>query len=477
MIKFAEKMAVKSKILSFLTKNFDDPETGKRSPVSIAAWAAFCLMLYAYFLSFSMIAIFEPLYWDESQWVWVSQRYFGYLIKGDLKNPDWDQTFSYFGRDNPKIAQYLIAVPLCLSGELKTTFSAMEWDWEKGLDWNIRHGHSPPFRTLFYSRLLMPFLGAGCGLLFLFILSRVINWFSSLIGALFLGVHQLTVEYSSRAMQDLPAFFFCLLFLALVMSFNLRQALDKSPLKALLFALLSGVCLGLAIGTKLINLPLVGVWGLYLLWVTMFEYSPDFKLKIKGLGKLTLLGAASLLAAVLVFWASNPYLYSRSPLAAFEKSKVLFQLGAKVRKDRLNYPQYAINSNSEKLKILDQALVLEGFSPKKFGLSRKINFRAELYKYQGSEFAVAFIGAAALVIILIAGFLQRSPKLDLMVFLTLAMILIFSANFFWITLNWNRFFLPFLVPGGVLAAFAAELFIRPVLLLINGRSNLQLRKG
>ena len=131
-------MKMGSKIGAVLFKKLEGPEKGKKSALVITVWVILAVTLYGFFLCFYLSKLFRPVSMDESQWIWVSQKYFGYLLKGDLTNPDWNESYMTFGKYNPKIAQYLIGASLYLSGELKTEFSAMKWDWERKVKWNVR---------------------------------------------------------------------------------------------------------------------------------------------------------------------------------------------------------------------------------------------------------------------------------------------------------------------------------------------------
>lgn len=417
----------------------------KNHPAVIVGWIFLVLGLYAYFLSLGLQEIHKPLYYDESQWIFVSQKYFSHILKRDFKNPDWKESFSTFGKNNPKIAQYLMGLTLYLSGELATSFNAMYWDWEHDLEWNDAAGNAPPLRTLFYARIVMPFLGAGCGLLFFFMLTRVLHWLPSFLAACFLGSNRLLVIYSARAMQDTPAIFFCLVFLAVIFSLPFREAMDKSLLKLLAYSALAGISLGLAVGTKLNNLALVGIFGLFICWITLFVSPARAGFRLKRFWRLFCSSAIGFLLCAGVMVASNPYLYAKQPRHFFKRAKSLYELN-RIVKDYAqgDFSQDAFYSYSDKVRCLFY-YIFKQYYPHKAGMWAAVLGLGLVYMFY------RFWHSAREGI---------NRETDLLFLSLLVVLVIFLANFFWIPLCWDRFFLPFLIPLGLLVGFFWHLAMR-----------------
>ena len=453
------KMSLNPKVYALLFRKFERADGSPSRPV-IAVWIVLCFTLYTYFLSLGLNKISDSLFYDESQWIWVSDKYFGYVLKGDFRNPDWFKSYNTFGKYNPKIAQYLIGIPLALSGELNTQFNPMEWRWDKDINWNDLAGCAPPFRTLFYGRIIMPFLYSGCALLFLFITSRFLHWLPSLVATFFLGTNPLLLKYSGRALQEAPTLFFSLAFLAVLFSINWRKTLTKSRAGALGCALVSGFFLGLAVGTKMNNLVLVGVFGLNLAWLTMVEMSPKLRFRARGFLRLVWMSAAGLLMSLVVMVGSNPFLYAKNPLESLKRAKVLLELGSKVKgyKNESYDAQFAISSQSSKLQLVYSHILQKSFLHGVIG--------------------VLILAAATVVMLFSFGrALTRhtDKEADRLFLVNIATFSIFWINFLWIPMNWDRFFLPLLVPVGVLVGFAAEVTLILAVKIIERKPSLELR--
>jgi len=433
-------MAKKPNLWRLLTGNQGHSGEKARSYLEISVWILFCAALGVYFLSVSLNKLFYDFATDESQWIWVSQRYFKELVKLDFKNSDWNQSFHTFGLNSPKIAQYVIGTGLFIGGELDTKFDAMSWDWQKGRDWNWRKDYTPPYRTLVYGRLLMPLVGVGCLLVFLFVITRILSRFSSAIAALVLACSPLLIDYSARAVLDAPAFFFSLLFIAALVAFKWRQAFQTSLSKIIQYSLIAGLCLGLAIGAKLNNLPLIGIWLACLAWVSVIDFEPRFRLKSRMLGRYLLAGFAGLIMALAVFIGSNPYLYSRSVPEFVDKTKKMLELGETLQAYRKSAPAQAIWTSKRKLKSI-----------RKFVLKNNL-IRKKAVLYFLLPWGIFFIGYQ-----IVQNFRQRGLlKLDRLVFIAAAALVIFAANFIWVPLMWSRYFMPFLIPFSVISGFAVE---------------------
>jgi len=436
---------------NFLLKKVEKAP-GQFGPVPVL-FAALVLVLYAYFLSLNLSELGKVLFYDESQWIWVSQKYFGDVIRGDFRNPHWQENYARFGNSNPKIAQYLIGISLYLSGELNTKFPAMKWNWNKDRYWNIWKGHSPPWRTLFYGRIPMPFLGAFCGVLFFYLTTRIMSWPSALVATLFFGSSEVLTTYSARAMQDVPALFFNLLFLAVLFSIPWRKVLPKFWTRTFLYAAVSGFFLGLAVSTKLNNLVLIGVFGLYLFWVTVVEMEPKLRISLRKINRFLICSIVGMLVCGMVFVGSNPYLYSTSPLKTFQKSKILFQLGAEVRKSReeeMN-KKYAIYSSREKFKQINRKILKGAISGK-----------------PALNWAIILAGLIFLLFRLRSALKKGSAsETDHLVLALLAGAIIFIGNFCWIPFNWGRHFLPFLTPLAIAIGFSVEIILYFFTILYN----------
>ncbi len=207
----------------------------------------------------------------------------------------------------------------------------------------------------------MPFLGAGCIILFLFIIARGVSLIPSMLATLFFCLnpffYPMIILFRTCDARYSSSIFF-LAFIALIVSVNLREILDKSSLKSILCISLLGICLGLSIGTKLNNLPLLIIWLAYLGWITMVDFNPQFRIKKRGILKLIPFGLLSLAVSFAIFILSNPYLYEKSISILFQKIETLLDLQKIVANYRFIYPTSALWSIKDKILTLHSINVL-----------------------------------------------------------------------------------------------------------------------
>jgi hypothetical protein len=416
-------------------------------------WLLIAITFYFFFLSMALNKIFENIHEDEAQWIWVSQRNFTLLLKSDFANKSWSESYSTFGCNNPKIAQYLIGASLYVGGELNAT----NWDWSKPYIWNNERGNIPNFRTLFYGRLLMPFWGAGCIILFLFIIARGVSLIPSVLATLFFCLnpffYPMIILFSARAMQDIPALFFFLLSIALIVSVNLREILDKSSLKSILCVSLLGICLGLSIGTKLNNLPLLIIWLAYLGWITMVDFNPQFRIKKRGILKLIPFGLLSLAVSFAIFILSNPYLYEKSISILFQKIETLLDLQKIVANYKFIYPTSALWSIKDKILTLHSINVLTFV---KFGDTPTGYLKWFVYIFE----LLLVVGVFFIIYRLYENCKAKQIfKLDCLMLIASTVIIVIIANLSWIPLSWDRLLIPFLAPIAIVVGFTIESII------------------
>jgi hypothetical protein len=402
--------------------------------VEIAVWTVLSIAVYGFFLSLSLPRITEPADWDEPQWILVSQIYFYLAYHGDFSNQLWNYNFGTYGRNNPKIAQYFIGAPIFFSGNVDLGFKTAKWDWYKSFAENERAGLTPRFLTLFYGRLLIPFLGAACALLFFLLMARSMHWIPALAAAIFLGSHPLFVSYSAKALQDVPTLFFCMLFLSVMSLLDWRKAMAGSWLKALTYSVIAGFLLGLAIGTKMNNLALLMVFAIFLGWLCLDLAEGRPRLLVRQSAKALFLGALALLVCAKTAIQSNPYLYADSLQATMEKSRALFELSSIVR----SYPAIALKSYASKIKAINRNLCPKRSLAPLAGAVMVFGFVCFLCRFR-KALKQNQVGEA-----------------DRLTWLGLAGLIIFAANFFWLPFDWARFFIPFLLPAAILIGFAAE---------------------
>ena len=399
--------------------------------------------------------MFQPIALDEPQFIWLSQHFTRLALHGDFKNNMWSLPYNNWGRINPKVSLYFMAVPLMLSHEIYTDFPAMQWDPDKDVDGNDRLGTTPPFRTLFYGRLANPFLVAASICLCLFLLSRCFSPAPSLLAALFLGFSPLWYKLAVIARLDIPAFFLSVGFLAWVSAIDWRKLASKSRVGEALALIFSGCILGLCIGAKINTLPLIGVWAAYLFWMICLDFQAGKMHRIKNLSRFVYAVVLSLGVGWVVFVASNPFLYSLNPMVTLKHAHILLMNSNCVYSSREVFPQDALYTNWERIKSVP---VLMFESP---GWDRGLLSKCEALIY------FLFIAGGVLLLYRFVKGLEvqtRSEysslsRIDMTVLMLLGAALIYLPSQFWIPLKWLRYYLPFLIPFAILFGAGCELVL------------------
>jgi hypothetical protein len=447
-----------SSALTFLRNTEIARDKGSYPFVYYFTWSLTYLIFFLYLLSNSFNFIFDPLITDEPQRVWLSQLYFNLILQRDFKNPEWQESYNGFGTNNPKISQYIMGISLLAAGELNTRFDGDKYDWDQGMDWNIRHGRTPPWRTLFYARLPMAFLEAACGILLLFIVSRALSPVPSLLAALFFGGHPQMAYFGGRAMQDIPALFFALLFLSVLIKFCTRDILQKSFIKGLPAMLAAGIILGVALQTKLNNMVLVPILALYLAWISMFQAKPKFRIDIFGAlnAKNILLGALCLFTAWEAFIQTNPYISSGSILGSLAKARDLVEVNTMLGAYMKIFPGQILNGPADKVAAINHLLFMSY-------LYIRIPELAGFFHWGRMNifYLMAFLGILFFCFAWHRGFQSGdAAKLDPIMLMGMTAAVIFAGNFYWVPLRWTRYFLPFLVPISILLGFGFEFIVQ-----------------
>jgi len=265
--------------------------------------------------------------------------------------------------------------------------------------------------------------------------------------------YPMIILFSARAMQDIPALFFFLLSIALIVSVNLREILDKSSLKSILCISLLGICLGLSIGTKLNNLPLLIIWLAYLGWITMVDFNPQFRIKKRGILKLIPFGLLSLAVSFAIFILSNPYLYEKSISILFQKIETILDLQKIVANYKFIYPTSALWSIKDKILTLHSINVLTFV---KFGDTPTGYLKWFVYIFE----LLLVVGVFFIIYKLYENFKAKQIfKLDCLMLIASTVIIVIIANLSWIPLSWDRLLIPFLAPIAIVVGFTIESII------------------
>lgn len=262
---------------------------------------------------------------DEGVWTAVGKRYFQkFFIERDYSYETWNSyRFGDFGTGSPVVGKYIIGAALFLKGvvDIETVFPGYEFS-DSG-NWDDIKEQRPPENALEAARLPIQWMGIFSTLL-VFLLTRELSnsWLIGLSAGMLFALHPLTLEYSQRAMMDIPLLFFSLMTLLLASLF-LARIMGNRRLQLLAYAVGIGLSFGMAISIKVsavVTLLIAASWGVIaLIWIYRISFSPARNylsrlfsafLQDSDLLRITLSGALlSLLTVALVFISLNPFLY------------------------------------------------------------------------------------------------------------------------------------------------------------------------
>ena len=174
----------------------------------------------------------EHLLHDETGVFDVSRIYFKTLfIEKDIYSSVWDESYNNYGINNPKIAKYIIGF----------------FDY-------LTNSRIIPQQKVMPLRFLLSFLSAGCVLFFYVLALKIYSPKIAYISVFLLLINPIfkSIQYTLNGL--IPMFFFSLI--SLILFYDLYAKFQKKiiPLGKII---LSGIFVGLAIGSKLYALSLV----------------------------------------------------------------------------------------------------------------------------------------------------------------------------------------------------------------------------
>jgi hypothetical protein len=280
-----------------------------------------CLPVVLLFLAF---AIFlhgahstQNYHVDEGNWISVGNISFEhFFVERDFRHSDWKKNFNTWGAFQPQIGKYIIGGFLHARGFGDATHYF--FDFAHPLDWNREQGNVPGWEIVRAGRFPVAALGAGLCVLLFMLAWRVGG--ALLCGAIafFLALgNPLIASLSKVCLIDVPAQFFLVLTVVAVLGFLRATGGEKrrGVVQTILWALAIGLSAGCAIGVKLNNLllfPFIILLFAYVManraGVSVDEREEPRERRKRQRILLIVLGAV-ILITLLVFYASNPFLY------------------------------------------------------------------------------------------------------------------------------------------------------------------------
>jgi hypothetical protein len=264
---------------------------------------------------------------DESLFIPVGNKIFElYWVKWDFNNPAWQNDFYTFGAINPPVGKYLMGAGSYLAGYRDLPIHP-GYDFDRDAAWNAKLGLVPPVGAVWASRLPMALMGLlCCVLLYLFVGMFYGPWAGlAAMWSMFAG--GLLLSASRHAMLDAPALAFSLAAMcALVRTVRAIRASRRGA--AYRWSALLGAACGVAVGTKLNALLIIGVVGICL----AAEWAGAWK--DRALRRMiALCGILSGVSSIILFYLLNPFLWQR-PIWGLKHLLSLNQVQASINLDR-----------------------------------------------------------------------------------------------------------------------------------------------
>lgn len=270
---------------------------------------------------------------DETLWLAVSNKLFQlYFIENDFFASTWHDEFSTFGSRQPQIGKYLIGLGTTMAGYSGEPYNPYYYNWQHDLAWNMSNGGVPPADIVASGRLPIAITGLLSCLIFYWLVTLVTNRWTAVIATLSLVQAGLLTASSRRAMIDTPALAFGLLTLVGLV-YLLRALRHHQRRQAIVVAILTGLACGLAVGTKLNTLLILGLCGGVLLFRTFLNLRKEFRQAVLSFLCLTVVYSGTAFIA----YISNPFLY-RSTLAGMVHLLEMGQLVATIPFGQLTTP-------------------------------------------------------------------------------------------------------------------------------------------
>lgn len=300
--------------------------------------------LHVWLIPLALLAVLSPLFLlnlddrhnftgDETLWLAVSNKLFRlYVIEHNFSDPAWSDDFSTFGSRQPQIGKYVIGLGTYAANYSGEPYTSYYYDWRHDLAWNLANGGVPPADVVASGRFPVAVLGLLACLVFYWLMALVTSWWTALVATMGLVQAGLLTESSRRAMIDTPAFAFGLLAMVGIV-YTLRALRGHHVKQTIAAAILTGLACGLAVGTKLNTLLVVGVCVLALLGEALTLLRKRKRYALVPLLCLVLIGACT----ALVVYVSNPFLYVNT-LAGVRHLFELGELVATIPLDQLTTP-------------------------------------------------------------------------------------------------------------------------------------------
>ena len=409
-------------------------------------------------LLFLAIIIFLPFFHDlesrsfhgdENNWIITSKYFKLFFVDRDFHNEQWNEWFTC---DQPSVGRYIIGLSLYINGGADR-FDEIQripfWNFSKDYIWNKAAGAIPQDDILYAARLPMAILGGLTCLLIFFAGKLIFNRYVGIVAAILLAYNPLMLKCSQRAMTDAPLIFFMTAVMVMIIFFH-RSFVNRKYAAGLCYALVIGLNVALATGTKLngaIAGIVFGIFCLLLLTTRIIDITNNFEGKHSYiqiitapeirfiLSSLILTGFVSLV----IFVSLNPYLY-KHPLK--RSLKMVEHRMKVVQGQQIDSP--AIKTISEKIYfVMGRTLYYKAFTTLKHFAKLPL------------DLVMFVLGLTILAYTETRHLIEKkspSPKAIIIVWTVITYLGIIA----WIPLDWDRYYLPPIPCMAMITAFAIE---------------------
>lgn len=397
---------------------------------------------------------------DEGVWMAAGNHYFQkYFIERDWSYSTWaDERFGDFGTANPPVGKYIIGASLFMSGAVNTETVFRRYEFSADFDWGDVWNKKPPELALQKARLPNQWLAIECLIVFFLLVKQLANsTFVAFTASTLFILQPLVLEYSHRAMMDIPMLFFSLTSLLIATQISYRIFEDKFK-KLLIYAILLGIVLGLAISTKLNALLILSIAVIWifigLIWKYGISITPKkswlfrFLLIIrqdnslfKFIANFTVLCVISIL---LVFVILNPFLHHKPIRNALH----IWSLGKRVA--NYDIPEYYHLDTWEK----------RWHNLIETGLEKSGVFSYWFYCFRFDKILVLLGLTTSIIMILQSK--QMHIKLGA-VFLLIWFLVTFLGTLLWTHFSWESWYVPMTPLWAILEAFGLLALIQTMI--------------
>ena len=433
----------------------------------------------------------HSLHRDENYWLRSTKCFKLFFIDKDLNNNQWKK------HKIEPIGKYIIGLALYIAGHgdrIDELSRMKRWNFRKDYSWNLAHGSVPPKEILYIARLTMALFGSLTCMLIYWIGRMIFCVKAGIIASLLLAYNPLMWFCSRRAMTDAPLLFFLTANIILVIYFY-QSLLKQNLLRTFVFAVLIGINIALATGTKL-NGGLAGlIFTSFCIFVVVIK-SGKYKLSKGNLRKsitefiidreiktvvISLL--ISGVIATLVFVIMNPSLYHQPlkgslSMIKFRTSEVSSQ------QKNVNPKKVLIDSLSTKVDfVVRRTFFLDLLD----SLSKKVDLVARRTFFTGRYVILAnilkisidlglFLLGCVMFFLFLLGlimllyhevkYLIRNSKPSSRSIIIIWTVITFIGITIWIPFDWSRYYLPVIPCIVIVIGFCLDTLIEKSLFLL-----------